>query len=46
MMTFKKQPNIQSFFKPQKVDSIQNNTDSVVSGSDSDIPTPRRPRPT
>lgn len=38
-MTSKKQPNILSFFKPQKVDNIQNNTDSVVSGSDTDIPT-------
>jgi len=38
-MTSKKIPNIQSFFKPQKVDNIQNNTDSVVSASDTDIPT-------
>jgi hypothetical protein len=38
-MTSKKQPNIQTFFKPQKVDNIQNKTGSVVSGSDNDIPT-------
>ncbi|XP_025425350.1 uncharacterized protein LOC112694172 [Sipha flava] len=38
-MTSKKKLNIQSFFKPQKVDNIQNNTDSVVSASDTDIPT-------
>ena len=39
-MTSKKQPNIQSFFKPQKVYNIQNNTDSVVSGSDTDMDIP------
>jgi hypothetical protein len=38
-MISKKQPNIQSFFKPQKVENIQNITGSVVSGSDTDIPT-------
>jgi hypothetical protein len=38
-MISKKQPNIQSFLKPQKFDNIQNNTGSVVSGLDIGIPT-------